>query len=59
MSRMKVLKKNLDDEVTWQYEGVVLSRDENAITLEALFNREDMPFMDIVLTRTDRFVETL
>ena len=55
---MKVLKKNLADEVTWQYEGVVLSRDENAVTLEALFNRDDMPFMDIVLKRNDRFVET-
>ena len=58
MSRMKVLKKNLADEVTWQYEGVVLSREENAITLEALFNRDDMPFMDIMLKRNDRFVET-
>jgi uncharacterized protein len=55
---MKVLKKNLADEVTWQYEGVVLSREENAITLEALFNRDDMPFMDITLKRNDRFVET-
>ena len=55
---MKVLKKNLADEVTWQYEGVVLSREENSITLEALFNRDDMPFMDIILKRNDRFVET-
>ncbi len=55
---MKVLKKNLAEEVTWQYEGVVLSRAENAITLEALFNRDDMQFMDIVLKRNDRFVET-
>jgi uncharacterized protein len=55
---MKVLKKNLADEVTWQYEGVVLSCEENAITLEALFNRDDMPFMDITLKRNDRFVET-
>ena len=58
MSRMKVLKKNLADEVTWQYEGVVLSREENAVTLEALFNRDDMPFMDITLKRNDCFVET-
>ena len=55
---MKILKKNINDEVTWKYEGVVLSRAENAITLEALFNRDDMPFMDIVLKRNDRFVET-
>jgi len=26
--------------------------------LEALFNRDDMPFMDITLKRNDRFVET-
>lgn len=58
MSGMKVLKKNLADETTWQYEGVVLHRGENEITLEALFNRDDMPFMDIVLKRNDRFVET-
>ncbi len=55
---MKILKKNLAEEVTWQYDGVVLSRDENSVTLEALFNRDDMPFMDIVLKRNDRFVET-
>jgi protein associated with RNAse G/E len=55
---MKVLKKNLADEVIWQYEGVVLSREENSVTLEALFNRDDMPFMDITLKRNDRFVET-
>ncbi len=58
MSRMKILKKNLADEVTWQYEGVELSRDENSITIEALFNRDDLPFQDIVLKRNDRFVET-
>ncbi len=55
---MKILKKNINDEVTWQYEGVVLSREKNAITLEALFNRDDMPFMGIILKRNDRFVET-
>ena len=58
MSRMKILKKNLADEVTWQYEGTELSRDENPITIEALFNRDDLPFQDIVLKRNDRFVET-
>lgn len=58
MSRIKVLKKNPADEVVWQYEGVILRREENAVTLEALFNRDDMPFMDITLKRNDRFVET-
>ncbi len=55
---MKILKKNLAEEVTWQYEGTELSRDENSITIEALFNRDDLPFQDIVLKRNDRFVET-
>ena len=59
MSRMKikVQKKNPKGEITYQYEGILLSRDENSITLEALFDREDMPFMDIVLKKGDRFVE--
>jgi predicted RNA-binding protein associated with RNAse of E/G family len=58
MPVMKILKKNLADEVTWQYEGEVLRRDENSITVEAFFNRDDMPFQEIVLKRNDRFVET-
>ncbi len=55
---MKILKKNLAGEVTWQYEGVVLKRDGNSVTIEAFFNRDDMPFQEIVLKRNDRFVET-
>ena len=55
---MKILKKNLADEVTWQYDSEVLRRDENSITVEAFFNRGDMPFQEIVLKRNDRFVET-
>jgi len=55
--KIKVQKKNPKSEVTYQYEGVLLERDENSITLEALFDREDLPFMDIVLKKGDRFVE--
>ena len=60
MSRMKIMvqKKNLAGEVTWQYDGVVLQREPNFVILEALFNRPDTPFMDIVLKENDRFVET-
>lgn len=54
---VKVQKKNPEGEVTYQYEGVLQNRDENSITLEALFDREDMPFMDVVLKKGDRFVE--
>jgi protein associated with RNAse G/E len=55
---IKVLKKNLKDEITWQYEGQVLRREPNAVVLEAFFNRPDMPFMDVTLKENDRFVET-
>lgn len=55
---MKVLKKNLAGEITWQYEGAVLRRDETSVTIEAFFNREDLPFQGIVLKQGDRFVET-
>jgi protein associated with RNAse G/E len=53
-----VLKRNLDGAVTWQYEGRVLKREANYVVLEAFFNRDDMSFMDVVLKRGDRFVET-
>ena len=55
--KIKVQKKNPAGEVTYRYEGLLLSSDETSITLEALFDREDMPFMGIVLKRGDRFVE--
>jgi len=55
--KFKVQKKNLAGEVTYEYEGVLLERDENSITLEALFDRQDMPFMEVAFKRGDRFVE--
>ena len=55
--RIKVQKKNPAGEVTYEYEGVLLSRDEHVVTLEALFDRADMPFMDVVFKTGDRFVE--
>jgi protein associated with RNAse G/E len=55
--KIKVQKRNPEGEITYQYEGVLLKRDENSITLEALFDRQDMLFVDIVLKKGDRFVE--
>jgi len=55
--RIKVQKKNPAGEVTYQYEGKLLSRNENSIVLEALFDREDMPFQDVVFKTGDCFVE--
>src|SRR5512141_2645537 len=59
MSGMKILvqKKNPAGKITYQYEGVMLSREEHSIVLEALFDRADMPFMDVVFKTGDRFVE--
>ena len=54
---IKVQKKNSEGKVIYQYEGILLSRDERSMTLEALFDRADMPFMDIVFKTGDRFVE--
>jgi len=55
--KIKVEKKNPDGEVMVEYEGEELSRDEHSVKLEALFTREDMPFMDVVFKKGDRFVE--
>ncbi|HEX2696156.1 MAG TPA: DUF402 domain-containing protein [Anaerolineales bacterium] len=53
-----VLKRNLAGEVTWQYDGHVLKREANVVTLEALFDRDDLPFMGVTFKRNDHFVET-
>ena len=55
--RIKVQKKNPAGEVTYEYEGTLLSRDERSIKLEALFDRADMPFMDTVFKTGDLFIE--
>lgn len=55
--RIKVQKKNLAGEVIYEYEAVLLIRDGNTIKLEALFDRADMPFMDVTFKLGDRFVE--
>lgn len=57
VTRIKVQKKNLAGEITYAYDGVLLNRDEHSITIEALFDRADMPFVDTVLKTGDRFVE--
>jgi uncharacterized protein len=52
------MKRNLAGEVIWQYEGSILKREPDLVVLEASFNRDDMPFMGVILKRGDRFVET-
>jgi predicted RNA-binding protein associated with RNAse of E/G family len=53
-----VVKLNLAGQETWRYTGHVLQRQDGQVTLEALFNREDIPFHGILLGKGDRFVET-
>ena len=55
--RIKVQKKNPHGEVVHEYEGDLIQRDETSITLEALFTRDDMPFMDVVFKKDDLFIE--
>lgn len=55
---VRVLKKNLAGEVSWQYGGQVLRREPNSVTLEAYFDRPDLPFQGVVLKKNDRFIET-
>jgi len=55
--RIKVQKKNPAGELMYEYEGEVLRREEHSIVLEALFDRADMPFMDVVFKTGDVFIE--
>jgi len=55
--RIKIQKKNPADEITYEYEGTLLSRDDNSIKLEAIFDRADMPLVDVVFKMGDRFIE--
>ena len=55
--KIKVQKKDLAGNVLIEYEGEELRRDEHSITLEALFTRDDMLLIDVVLKKADRFVE--
>ncbi len=55
---IKVQKRDLAGNVTWEYEGSLLRQDAHSVTLEAFFNRADLPFLNVVFKRGDRFVET-
>jgi uncharacterized protein len=55
--KVKVQKKNPAGEVVYEYEGLLLRHNEHLIVLEALFDRADMPFMDVVFKLGDRFIE--
>ena len=53
-----VIKLNIEGIETWRYTGQVIERHEKYLRLEALFNRDDMPFHGITFGRGDRFIES-
>ena len=56
--KIVVNKLSPQGELKWRYEGEVIARGDDWLTLEAFFDRDDMPFMDTTFKRGDRFVET-
>ncbi len=56
--KIVVDKLSPQGELKWRYEGEIIARGEGWLTLEALFNSEDVSFMDTSLKRGDRFIET-
>ncbi len=57
MADFLVRKLDVNRHEAWRYTGRVLSRQPNAVLIEALFNRDDLPFHGIIFGRGDRFVE--
>jgi len=53
-----VLKLDVEGQVTWRYPAHLVRRGHHDVVLEAAFDREDLPFLDLVLKKGDRFLET-
>jgi predicted RNA-binding protein associated with RNAse of E/G family len=53
-----VHKLNEKGQEVWRYEGEVLQRTENRVTLQAHFDHDDLDFHRLQLRRGDRFIET-
>jgi hypothetical protein len=57
MNPVNVIKRNASGEEVFRYAGVVLRQEPGMIILEARFNRADLPFMETILQKGDRFIE--
>jgi protein associated with RNAse G/E len=55
---IKIHKLDHKGNLVWIYQGTVLSRTPDSITLEAYFDRAEIVFEDLLLRPGDRFVET-
>jgi predicted RNA-binding protein associated with RNAse of E/G family len=56
-SNITVIKRDPGGGVTTQYSARLLRRAQNYLILEARFNRGDVPLLDTVLKKDDRFIE--
>ena len=56
-NQLEVIKQNSLGEEVWRYSGLVIKNTENALLLEAYFNRPDLPFHGLILREGDRFLE--
>jgi len=55
--KVRIQKLAPDGEVKYEYGGTLLEKDDHQIVVEAFFDREDMPFQDVVFKKGDRFLE--
>jgi len=56
-THVEVIKQNSLGIEVWRYAGTVVERTENALLLEAFFNRSDLPFHGLILREGDRYLE--
>lgn len=57
MDDVTVIKLNISGEETWRYHGRLVRCTGRGVFLEAHFNRDDLPFHEIVMRRGDLFLE--
>ncbi len=53
-----VHKLNENGQEVWRYCGELLERSDNSVTLQALFDHDDLDFHRLQIRRGDRFIET-
>ncbi len=53
-----VIKKNINGDETWRYHARLVEQKGSQVTLEAIFDRQDMQLHGLLLGKGDRFVET-
>jgi predicted RNA-binding protein associated with RNAse of E/G family len=57
-STITVHKMNENGQEVWRYDGEVLERSDNSVTLQAYFDHDDLELQYLQLRRGDRLIET-